>query len=356
MFFLYAALTGAVFSVLLDAYTTESVIGAFGGACGVFAGMAMIGYTTNADLSRFGPVLFGALIGIIAASFVYIFVGGHALNLIIGYLGVIIFSGLTAYDMQMLKRLRSGQPMNARFGGLGRAVAAAERWRSPTARERREARDLRRALALPRLHQPVHLAAADLRQPALSAAARRSARADPPNRDERSPGSRRTARRRWRTRSARTTSARPRARRGGAYRRERVAGVDHQVTGRPSRSRASRPRPVRERHARAAVAVALQIQKQSSSTTLADRRGARGSRRRCPRPAPSARGSRARRGVSTDRAGSLQRAVVDRSRPSVEVGVKADAVGTGARAEVVGARRDREPAVAQLVGRSARPS
>lgn len=120
MFFLYAALTGAVFSVLLDAYTTDSVIGAFAGACGVFAGMAVIGYTTNADLSRFGPVLFGALIGIIAASFVYIFVGGHALNLIIGYLGVIIFSGLTAYDMQMLKRLRSGQPMNARFGGLGR--------------------------------------------------------------------------------------------------------------------------------------------------------------------------------------------------------------------------------------------
>jgi FtsH-binding integral membrane protein len=119
-FFLYAALTGAVFSVLLDAYTTDSVIGAFAGACGVFAGMAVLGYTTKADLSRFGPVLFGALIGIVAASFVYVFVGGHALNLIIGYLGVIIFSALTAYDMQMLKTLRSGGSISTRFGGFGR--------------------------------------------------------------------------------------------------------------------------------------------------------------------------------------------------------------------------------------------
>ena len=63
MFFLYAALTGAVFSILLDVYTTDSVVGAFGGACGVFAGMAVLGYTTRMDLSRFGPILFGALIG-----------------------------------------------------------------------------------------------------------------------------------------------------------------------------------------------------------------------------------------------------------------------------------------------------
>jgi FtsH-binding integral membrane protein len=120
MFFLYAALTGAVFSILLDVYTTDSVVGAFAGACGVFAGMALLGYTTRVDLSRFGGILFGALIGIVAASFVFIFTGGQTLNLIIGYLGVLIFSGLTAYDIQMLKRLRAGQPVTRGFGGFGR--------------------------------------------------------------------------------------------------------------------------------------------------------------------------------------------------------------------------------------------
>jgi FtsH-binding integral membrane protein len=113
VFFLYAALTGVVFSILLDVYTTDSVVGAFAGACGVFGGMAAFGYTTKASLSRFGPILFGALIGLIAASVVFVFTGGSALNLVIGVLGVIIFSGLTAYDLQNLKQMRSGGFANA---------------------------------------------------------------------------------------------------------------------------------------------------------------------------------------------------------------------------------------------------
>ena len=89
IFFVYAALTGAMFSILLDVYTTDSVVGAFGGACGVFGAMALLGYTTQIDLSRFGPILFGALIGMSSPSFVYIFVGGQTLNLLIGYIGVV---------------------------------------------------------------------------------------------------------------------------------------------------------------------------------------------------------------------------------------------------------------------------
>jgi FtsH-binding integral membrane protein len=116
IFFLYAALTGVVFSILLDVYTTDSVVGAFAGACGVFAGMALWGYTTKSDLSRFGPILFGALIGMIAASFVFILTGGAVLNLLIGFAGVIIFSGLTAYDIQNLKQMRVGR---GGFGGFG---------------------------------------------------------------------------------------------------------------------------------------------------------------------------------------------------------------------------------------------
>ena len=113
VFFLYAALTGVVFSILLDVYTTKSVVGAFGGACGVFAGMALWGYTTKSDLTRFGPILFGALIGLVVASVVFIFTGGGILNLLIGFAGVIIFSGLTAYDIQNLKLMRVGA---GRFG------------------------------------------------------------------------------------------------------------------------------------------------------------------------------------------------------------------------------------------------
>jgi FtsH-binding integral membrane protein len=106
LFFLYAALVGVVFTILLDVYTTKSIIGAFAGAAGVFAGMALVGYTTQMDLSRLGPILFGALIGLIAASFAYIFIGGSTLNLVIGCVGVVLFSALTAYDMQNLKQMR----------------------------------------------------------------------------------------------------------------------------------------------------------------------------------------------------------------------------------------------------------
>jgi FtsH-binding integral membrane protein len=107
LFAVYAGLTGVTFGILLEVYTTASVIGATAGAAGVFAGMAAYGYTTQRDLSGWGGILFGALIGIIIASIVFAFVGGSTLNLIIGWGGVIIFSGLTAYDMQKLKQMRA---------------------------------------------------------------------------------------------------------------------------------------------------------------------------------------------------------------------------------------------------------
>jgi FtsH-binding integral membrane protein len=103
MFFLYAGLTGFTFSLILDAYTTSSIVGAFAGATGVFAGMALYGYATQRDLSKFGGILFGALIGLIVASIVHVFVGGSTFNLIIGWAGVLIFAGLTAWDIQQIK-------------------------------------------------------------------------------------------------------------------------------------------------------------------------------------------------------------------------------------------------------------
>jgi hypothetical protein len=112
-FFLFAAVTGGLFSVLLDVYTTDSVVGAFAGAAGLFAGMAAVGYTTKIDLSRFGGIIIGAAFGVVAASIAYIFIGGSTFNLIIGYVGVIAFSALTAYDMQRLKRMNAQGFANA---------------------------------------------------------------------------------------------------------------------------------------------------------------------------------------------------------------------------------------------------
>jgi FtsH-binding integral membrane protein len=106
LFALYAGVNGVVFGILLEVYTTGSVIGAFAGAAGVFAGMAAYGYTTERDLSSWGGILFGALIGLTVASIAFAFIGGSAFNLVLGWAGVIIFSGLTAYDMQKLKAMR----------------------------------------------------------------------------------------------------------------------------------------------------------------------------------------------------------------------------------------------------------
>lgn len=104
MFVLYAGLSGVTFAVIVNGYTTGSVAMAFAGAAGVFGGMALWGYTTKRDLTGFGPVLFGALIGLVVASVVYAFTGGATFNLILGFAGVVIFAGLTAWDIQKVKQ------------------------------------------------------------------------------------------------------------------------------------------------------------------------------------------------------------------------------------------------------------
>ena len=73
-----------------------------------FAVMAVVGYTTQTDLTRFGSLLMMALIGIIIASFVNWFIGSASLDYIISIGGVLIFTGLIAYDTQKLKRIAAG--------------------------------------------------------------------------------------------------------------------------------------------------------------------------------------------------------------------------------------------------------
>lgn len=103
LFAVYAAAVGVTFSVILAVYTTGSVVGAFAGASGVFAGMAAWGYSTERDLTGWGGKLLGVLVGFFFAAIAFVFIGGSVFNLVLGIVGVLLFSALTAYDMQRLK-------------------------------------------------------------------------------------------------------------------------------------------------------------------------------------------------------------------------------------------------------------
>jgi FtsH-binding integral membrane protein len=103
LFVLYAALNGVIFAFVFELYTRESIFTTFLITAGMFGAVAVWGYTTKRDLSRMGTVLFMALIGLILATVVNFWVGGSTLYWITTYAGVVIFSGLTAVDMQKLK-------------------------------------------------------------------------------------------------------------------------------------------------------------------------------------------------------------------------------------------------------------
>lgn len=105
LFVAFAIIMGISLSYVLLAYTASSVLGVFITTSVVFAVMAVAGYTTNQDLTKFGAILTMFLIGIIVASAVNMFLGSSGLSLIITYIGVAVFVGLTAYNVQNLKRI-----------------------------------------------------------------------------------------------------------------------------------------------------------------------------------------------------------------------------------------------------------
>lgn len=115
LFILYAAITGISLSFILLVYTPGSVIGCFLSASAMFGVMAVLGYTTSKDLTGFGRLMMMGLIGIIVAMIINWFLGSSQLDYIISIIGVMIFTGLTAYDVQKLKRI--GQGME--FEGVG---------------------------------------------------------------------------------------------------------------------------------------------------------------------------------------------------------------------------------------------
>jgi len=117
----FGAAQGLSMGALLFIYTAHSVITAFLLAAIVFSTFAIIGYTTRRDLSSLGTFLFVGLIGIIIASIVNIWLNLTALAFVVNVLAVLIFTGLTAYDMQKLKHiyLEGGDSSRVRtFGAL----------------------------------------------------------------------------------------------------------------------------------------------------------------------------------------------------------------------------------------------
>jgi FtsH-binding integral membrane protein len=105
MFFAYAALTGVTFSTLFLVYTASSIASTFFVTAGAFAGLSLFGVATQRDLSAIGRFGVFALIGVILASVVNMFLRSSGLEWLITVAGVLLFAGLTAYDTQRLKEL-----------------------------------------------------------------------------------------------------------------------------------------------------------------------------------------------------------------------------------------------------------
>lgn len=102
-YIVYSALTGFSLSSIFYVYSYSSITAAFVSTCILFVCMAIIGKTTNIDLSRFSGLLFAGLIAIIISSFINMFIlHSDGVEMVISYVGVVIFLGLVAYDMQRL--------------------------------------------------------------------------------------------------------------------------------------------------------------------------------------------------------------------------------------------------------------
>ena len=102
---IYSILMGVSLSFIFWTYTTASIFKTFIISAGMFGVMAVVGYTTKTDLTKFGSFLFMALIGIIIASLVNFFMHSARLDYIISIAGVLIFTGLTAFDVQKIKEI-----------------------------------------------------------------------------------------------------------------------------------------------------------------------------------------------------------------------------------------------------------
>ncbi|WP_308556067.1 Bax inhibitor-1/YccA family protein [uncultured Lactobacillus sp.] len=123
MLMIMAVSYGLTFAVICQAYTTGTVATAFLSAAAVFVTMAIYGSFTKRDLSNIGSYAFAALIGLVVASLVNMFLRNPMVTYIFSYIGVIIFTGLTAWDAQRMKRIYSQYASQTSELGLATAGA-----------------------------------------------------------------------------------------------------------------------------------------------------------------------------------------------------------------------------------------
>lgn len=105
LFWIYASIMGLSLAFIFILYSGESIARVFFITAGTFGAMSLYGYTTQRDLTGFGSFLFMGLIGIIIASLVNLFMQSSALQFAISLIGVLVFTGLTAYDTQKIKSM-----------------------------------------------------------------------------------------------------------------------------------------------------------------------------------------------------------------------------------------------------------
>ena len=108
LFYVYAAITGVTFSVLPLAFELTTIFSAFLFAAVLFGSCAVIGYTTNVDLSRFSGLMMGGLVALVITTLLSMFIPVLRESLFISYLGLGLFLALTAWDMQKIKRYYYG--------------------------------------------------------------------------------------------------------------------------------------------------------------------------------------------------------------------------------------------------------
>lgn len=108
LFVVYSAIMGISLSFILLAFTSGSVLSCFLAAATMFGIMAVMGYKTDKDLTSFGRIMMMGLIGIVVASLINIFMKSSQMDWIISLVGVAVFTGLTAYDVQKIKHIGMG--------------------------------------------------------------------------------------------------------------------------------------------------------------------------------------------------------------------------------------------------------
>ena len=121
LFYLFSAVNGMMLSTIFLVYSMTAITKTFFITAGTFGAMSVYGYFTSKDLSKMGSFLFMALIGLIIASLVNIFLKSSGLDWIISIVGVLIFVGLTAWDTQQIKTMAMQMPgsQTGRLATLG---------------------------------------------------------------------------------------------------------------------------------------------------------------------------------------------------------------------------------------------